>query len=116
MGVWEQLRPKLGPILAKDPGKQPTSYTQAVEIARSANPNLLWGFGRGLYSHVTGTTPSDAEIEAFLDACPPFRAVCYGFCGSWYDRCARANGVIQKLAGRNDQMMRRSTYHIAVAS
>jgi hypothetical protein len=104
MGVWEQLRPKLAPILAKDSGKQPTSYSQAAEIARSANPNLLWGFGRGLYSHVTGTTPSDAEIEAFLDACPPFRAVCYGFCGSWYD-VALAPTVYKNLAGRNDQMM-----------
>jgi predicted nucleic acid-binding protein len=104
MGCWERLRLKLDPVLAKDPGKRPTSYSQAAEIARSANPNLLWGIGRELYSRVSGTTPSDAAIEAFLDVCPPFRAVCYGLCGSWYD-IALAPMVYRKLAGRNDQMM-----------
>lgn len=104
MGFWERLRLKLDPILAKGPQRRPTSYRHAAEIARSATPSVLWGIGRGLYSHVSETVPTDFEIEAFLAVCPPFRAVCYGLCGSWYD-VALAPTVYKKLAGRNDQMM-----------
>lgn len=104
MDYWERLRLKLDPIFAANPGKRPTTYRQAVEIARSATPNLLWGIGKGLYAHVSGTTLTDNEIKAFLDACPPFRAVCYGLCGPWFD-VSLAPQVFKKLAGRNDQMM-----------
>jgi hypothetical protein len=104
MGYWEQLRSKLEPIIAKDPGKRPTSYKQAVEIATLSTPNVLWGIGRGLYSRVSGVPLTDADIKAFLDVCPPFRAACYGLLGSWYD-VALAPLVYKKLAGRNDQMM-----------
>jgi hypothetical protein len=101
---WERLRPKLAPILDRDPGSRPKSYRQAVEIARSAKPNLIAGIGKGLYSHATGINLADAEIEIFLEACPPVRAACYGLCGSWYD-VSLAPAVFKKLAGRNDQMM-----------
>jgi hypothetical protein len=104
MTYWESLRPKLAPILDRDPSKRPTSYIQAIKIARSAEPNLILGVGKGLYGRATGITLTDAEMEAFLDACPPFRAACYGFCGAWYD-VAVAPAVFKRLAGRNDQMM-----------
>jgi hypothetical protein len=39
-----------------------------------------------------------------MDACPPFRAICYGLVGTWFD-VSLAPQVFKKLAGRNDQMM-----------
>lgn len=104
MKYWEVLRPTLDGVLAKNPAARPTTYRQAVEIAQSAKPKLLWGIGRELYHRASGKAPCDAAIATFLDVCPPFRAVCYGLFGSWYD-VALAPVVYRKLAGRNDQMM-----------
>jgi hypothetical protein len=45
MEFWERLRLELDPIFAKDPERRPTSYSQAAEIARTADPNVLCGIG-----------------------------------------------------------------------
>jgi hypothetical protein len=39
---------------------------------------VLWGVGAELYRHEKGVRPSDTEVKAFMDACPPFLAACYG--------------------------------------
>jgi hypothetical protein len=101
--MWKGLRPKLDEILKKDPAKRPTTYQQAVEIA-SVHGRLLWSFGAGLYERVAGKEPTDPEIKAFMDVCPPFRATCYGLVMAWY------NGSLRMLDGtptakRNDLMM-----------
>jgi len=101
--MWKGLRPKLDAILKKDPSKRPTTYQQAVEIA-TIGRGVLWSFGAGLYERVAGKEPTDAEIKAFIDVCPPFRATCYGLVMAWY------NGSLRLLDGtptakRNDLMM-----------
>ena len=104
MGIWDSLRSKLDPLFAADPAKRPQNYRQAVKIALTGTPNVLLGIGQGLYRHVTKKDLTDAEIDAFMAICPPFRAACYGLLGSWYD-VSLAPAVFKKLAGRNDQMM-----------
>lgn len=104
MNHWRNLRRELEPILEKDPEARPTSYRQAAKVAREGKPNLIWAIGQALYSHVTGTKLDDLQIKKFLDACPPVRAACYGFLGSWYD-VSLARRVHKKLVGRNDHMM-----------
>lgn len=101
--MWKGLRPKLDEILKKDRAKRPTTYRQAVEIA-SVHGRLLCHFAAGLYERVAGKEPTDAEIKAFVDVCPPFRATCYGLVMAWY------NGSLRVLDGtptakRNDLMM-----------
>jgi len=101
--MWKGLRPKLDEILKKDPSKRPTTYQQAVEIA-TMERGVLWSFGQGLYERVAGKEPTDAEIKAFMDVCPPFRATGYGLVMAWY------NGSLRPLdrtptAKRNDLMM-----------
>lgn len=101
--MWKGLRPKLDEILQKDPSKRPTTYKQAVEIA-AVHGRLLWHFGAGLYERVAGKEPNDAEIKAFMDVYPPFRATCYGLVMAWY------NGSLRTLdrtptANRNDLFM-----------
>jgi hypothetical protein len=101
--IWNGLRPKLDEILKKDPAKRPTTYQQAVEIA-SVHGHILSSFGAGLYERVAGKEPTDAEIKAFIDMCPPFRVTCYGLVMAWY------NGSLRVLDGtptakRNDLMM-----------
>lgn len=101
--IWKGLRPKLDEILKRDPSKRPTTYQEAVEIA-SVHGRILWGFGAGLYERVAGREPTDAEVRAFMDVCPPFRAACYGLVMAWY------NGSLKPLDGtptpkRNDLMM-----------
>jgi hypothetical protein len=101
--IWKGLRPKLDEILKKDPAKRPTTYRQAVEIA-SVHGRILLGFGAGLYERVAGKEPTDAEIKAFMDVCPPFRATCYGLVMAWYNGSLRTpDGTA--TANRNDLMM-----------
>jgi hypothetical protein len=106
MKFWHELRTKLQPILDAEPEKRPARYSEAAEIARTGTPSVLLGIGSELYKRGAKTEgiPSEAEIAAFLAACPPFRAVCYGLVGSWFD-VSLASRVFRRLAGRNDQMM-----------
>jgi hypothetical protein len=101
--MWKGLRPKLDEILKKDLTKRPTTYQQAVEIA-TMERGVLWSFGAGLYERVAGKEPSDAEIKASMDVCPPFRATCYGLVMAWYNGSLRTpDGTA--TANRNDLMM-----------
>jgi hypothetical protein len=106
MEFWKGLRVKLEPILDANPKKRPTRYSQAAEIARSNAPSVLLGIGAELYKRGAKIerTPSGAEIESFMEVCPPFRSICYGVVGSWFD-VSLARQVFKKLPGRNDQMM-----------
>jgi hypothetical protein len=104
MTPWHSLRDKLDPLLDRMSEGRPTTYRRALEIARSATPNLIWSFGQELYARVTGHMPDESTIQIFLDCCPPFRAVCFALCGPWYD-ISLAPAVHKKLAGRNDQLM-----------
>ena len=107
MEFWQGLRVKLDPLWDKDPKrKRPTNYSRAAEIARSGNPSVLLGVGAELYERGAKVerTPTYAEIEAFMKVCPPFRSICYGIVGTWFD-VSLAPQVFKNLAGRNDQMM-----------
>ena len=64
----------------------------------------LWHFGAGLYERVAGKEPTDDEIKAFMDACPPFRATCYGLVMAWYNGSLRTPDG-RPTAKRNDLMM-----------
>ena len=101
---WRGLRPKLDPVLAKEPEKRPTSFAEAAEVAR-IDGGVLWGIGAELYKHETGLRPSDGEVKAFMDTCPPFLAACYGICGGWYDDALRPLDDGGSSVGRNDLMM-----------
>ncbi len=61
--MWKGLRPMLDTVLEKDPSKRPTSYREAVRIAAEEG-RLLWGIGQGLYKHVSGKEPTEAEISS----------------------------------------------------
>lgn len=100
---WKRLRPLLDAVLTKDPSKRPTSYRAAVKIA-VADGGVLWGFGRGLYKHVSSSQPPEIEIKALMDACPPFRAACYSLVMAWYNGSLRVQDAAP-VAGRNDLMM-----------
>jgi hypothetical protein len=106
---WRRLRPKLDKILAKEPSKRPNSYGEAVAIAER-DRGVLWGFGQALYKYVSREEPTEVQIKAFMEVCPPFRAACYGLVMAWYNWSLRPqNGKKQRdKAGRNDLMM--STY------
>jgi hypothetical protein len=100
MEFWQGLRGKLDTFLVA--ANRPRSYGEAAEIARTGK--VLSGLGKPLYQRGSGTSLDDDQIKAFMDACPPFRAICYGLVGTWYD-VSLATQVFKKLAGRNDQMM-----------
>jgi len=102
MQFWQGLRAKLDPLLGSGPTNRPRSYGHAAEIARTGK--VLKGLGKPLYQRGSQRSLDDAEITAFMDDCPPFRAICYGLVGAWFD-ISLAPQVFKKLAGRNDQMM-----------
>jgi hypothetical protein len=101
--AWKELRPHLDAILVKDPSKRPITYSESVEIAM-LDGGVLWGFGQALYERVAGSEPTETEIRAFIEICPPFRAACYGLVMAWHNGSLRIpDGT--PTAGRNDLMM-----------
>jgi hypothetical protein len=104
--MWRELRPKLDEVLADEPSKRPGSYSEALAIAE-AEGGILWTcFGQPLYRYVTGVTPSEAETKAFMDACPPFRAACYGLVMAWFDGALKIRQPDEpEPPGRNDLLM-----------
>ena len=101
--MWKKLRPSHDAILKKEPSKRPTSYHAAVVIA-ARDKGTLWFLGRQLYKYVSGSEPSEGEIRALMEVCPPFRAACYGLVMAWYNGSLRVrDGTC--TAGRNDLMM-----------
>ncbi len=102
--MWKQLRPKLDEILSKEPSRRPQSYQEAVAIA-TMQGGVLWGLGQRLYEFVSRQTPSEAEINSFMSACPPFRSVCYALVMAWHNGALRPNDGQKDRAGRIDLMM-----------
>jgi hypothetical protein len=111
IAFWLGLRSKLNPLWAREPTrKRPSTYRRAARMAQSGRPSMLLGIGAELYQRGAKlganieAKPSDAEVEVFMRICPPFRAICYGMLGTWFD-VSLALQVFKKLAGRNDHMM-----------
>jgi hypothetical protein len=104
--MWKELRPKLDEVLASDPSKRPRSYSEALGIA-AAEGGILWTtFGQPLYRYVSGVTPSETEIKAFIDVCPPFRSACYGRVMAWFNGALKTPQQGEpKSPGRNDLLM-----------
>ena len=78
---WTSLRPKLDEIIERDPKQRLNSFEEAAEASTKLG-GVLWGFGIGLFKKaLEGHVPvlTDEQIKPFIDACPPFRAVCYSF-------------------------------------
>jgi len=100
---WKRLRPKLDEILARDPSKRPKNYREAVAIA-VRDGGALWDIGQGIYRHVSRKKPTEADVRSFMDACPPFRAACYGLVMAWYNFSLRPQEDTTPPAGRNDLM------------
>jgi hypothetical protein len=103
MSFWQGLRSKLDPYFGSDPAKRPQSYQHAAEIAKTGTL-LVDGLGKPLYRRGSGKRLGGPKMRQFMEACPPFRAICYGEIGSWFD-VALAPQVFKKRAGRNDHMM-----------
>ena len=103
--VWANLRPKLHEALAQNPSLRPTDYHAALALA-TLEDGVLWGVGQEIYRYVAGSTPSEADIRRFIEACPPFRAWCYAFVMSWFVGSLRPKMPDDPApAGRNDLMM-----------
>jgi hypothetical protein len=101
---WKGLRPKLDPTFAKRKIKRPRSFVEATKIARR-DGGVLWSIGADLYKHESGIELSESEIKAFMKVCPPFLAVCYAICGSWFDWSLRPTHEKHVRVGRNDLLM-----------
>jgi hypothetical protein len=99
---WKGLRLKLNPYLGTDTSTRPKNYAQAAQIARQGL--VLTGLGGPLYRGGSGSTLNDSEMKVFMEKCPPFRSVCYGLVGGWFD-ISLAPQVYKRLPGRNDLMM-----------
>ncbi len=103
--MWDELRPKLDEVLINEPSKRPTNFHEAATIA-TIDGGVLWGFGRELYRHVTGTAPSEAEIKEFMALCVPFRTECYGLVMAWFNGALKLKQRGEpESPGRNDLMM-----------
>jgi len=87
-------------------------------LSRSKAPGgSFWNTARLLYEGAFGSTsaidksaalassPDEATLKSFLDACPPVRAYVYALELTLYDRSLRPLKAPSYKAGRNDQMM-----------
>jgi hypothetical protein len=102
---WRELGTKLQPLFVEKPSLRPKTYAKAVVIAtQKTTTSILLEIGRGLYNKVATVRLTDAEIESFINLCPPFRASCYAVLGSWFD-CSLNHPPPKHPVGRNDHMM-----------
>jgi len=106
--VWTSLRSKLDEIIERDPTQRLNSFEEAVEASTKPG-GVLWGFGIGLFNKALEgqVVPdmTDEQIQSFIDACPPFRAVCYSFVKAWFNFSLSPAHDTSPKAGRNDLMM-----------
>lgn len=105
--VWTGLRPKLDEIIKRNPAQRLNSFEEAAQASTKPG-GVLWGFGIGLFKKaLEGHVPemTDEQIKPFIDACPPFRAVCYSFVKAWYNFSLGPTHDSTPKAGRNDLMM-----------
>jgi hypothetical protein len=104
---WTRLRPTLDEIIKRDPKQRLNSFEEAAQ-ASTMPGGVLWGFGIGLFQGaLEGEAPemTDEQIRHFIDASPPFRAVCYSFVKAWYNFSLSPVLDTTPKAGRNDLMM-----------
>ena len=106
--MWRGLRALHETIFAKSPSDRPTNYHEVV-VMSTENTESLWSFGQWVYREAAELTfdPSIADIKAFLEACPPFRAACYGVLMSWFNVAMKIvpPGERSYSAGRSDLLM-----------
>jgi hypothetical protein len=104
--LWTALRPKLEAVIAEGRAKRPESFAEAMKEVATVEGGLFWHVARGLYERVTGTTVNEADLRAFVDMCPPFRAVCYALMMAWYNFALKAQQLNEPdPPGRNDLLM-----------
>lgn len=106
-GAWKSLRPKLDEIIKRNPHQKLHTFDEATEACVKPG-GVLWGFGAGLYAHAFDSERpeiTDDQVKLFIEACPPFRAVCYSFVKAWFSYSLSPTHVSIPKAGRNDLMM-----------
>jgi hypothetical protein len=105
--AWTSLRPKLAEIITRDPRQRLNSFEEAAHASTKPG-GVLWGFGIGLFQRAlegNAAEMTDEQIRHFIDASPPFRAVCYSFVKAWYNFSLSPAHDATPKAGRNDLMM-----------
>ena len=103
--VWSNARPLAGAILQRDGQARPRSLSEILPHAMGEN-GVFWSMARGLYERAAKMPATDASIQHFVEACPPFRCAVYAMLMAWYDRSLRDwNGGEKFHAGRNDLFM-----------
>lgn len=85
-----------------DESKRPSTYANAAALEDGA---VLRVFARALYHDCSGRELTAAEIQSFMDACPPFRAASHGRFMDFYNEALRPlDGSTGRAAGINDLM------------
>lgn len=95
---------------------KPQSFAEWLTQSKVSGGSF-WNTARLLYEAAFGptstvdtasvltTSPDEATLEIFLDACPPVRALVYALELTLYDHGLRIENRPAYKAGRNDQMM-----------
>jgi hypothetical protein len=103
--MWNSARLAADNRLAAEQAKRPTSYHDFF-VNTAVPAGLLSHFGGILCRRFSGRQVSDAEIEAFIEICPPLRAVCHSVVMSFYVQSLRLRQPGDpRPPGRNDLMM-----------
>jgi hypothetical protein len=102
--AWRSLASEVQPIFKEHPGWRPKSFADTVLMLRD------WGsithFAQLVYQKASGHILNEHEINAFFDACPPFRASIYGrIVMPFYDRCIRHPKVGPSFAAERSDLI-----------
>jgi hypothetical protein len=122
---FRNLKPELRAIYEKANAK-PHPYAEVMKLSQE-DGGVFWGFAKELYRtaqewNTVGDSldvpdpdrkeseripvPDDETIKRFVDACPPFRCVGFGFILMWYHRSLRGDGAEPRFeAGNIDHFM-----------
>ena len=74
--MFVNIQPELEDVFKRHGEVPPPTFREA--IARSQREgSLIWNMGKLVYDRPAQTDASEATIQEFMEACPPFRALIY---------------------------------------
>jgi|HubBroStandDraft_1064217.scaffolds.fasta_scaffold133588_1 hypothetical protein len=104
--MFTDMRPDLTAVYERHGEPLPRTLDEVITRLHRPNSKLIWSIGKMLYDRTARTELDESAMNAFIEACPPFRAILYGMILSHYDIALRDRHTGEKFqSGRNDMFM-----------
>jgi len=99
--IFADTRPKFEEVFASGTTRPATASELLPHL--NGEGGAFWSMAAGLYEKAVGRRPSEGEVRAFVEDCPPFRALMHGLVHALFEWAIREKQVKKdKRIGRID--------------